>query len=144
MRTNTMAISPVGPAARGAMLLAAGTLAACQARAGAGTGRAPLLTAVSPTQVTVAGGTSVLITVRGHGFDARNRVHFGALRMPDVPSLSDSVLQFAAPIDDTFLPDRGPAPVQPLVSGRYDVRVENRRGTSNAIAITVAGGRDVR
>lgn len=115
-------------------------LAACQRLSGA----APLLTAVSPDSVNIGGGNAPLLTVRGHGFAARNTVHFGALRVPDVPSTNDSTMQFSVPTDDTFLPNRGPVPVTPLAAGKYDVRIQNERGTSNAIVVTLVGGREAR
>lgn len=108
-------------------------LAACHARSTA----APLLTSLSPVQVTVAGGSAGTLTLRGRGFDSLNTVHFGALRIPDVPSTNDSVMQFAVPTDNTFLPGRGPTPVQPLAGGRYDVRVEAKGGLSNALPVTL-------
>lgn len=97
----------------------------------------PLLTSVAPTQLSIGGGAAPTVTVRGHGFDKLNMVHFGKLRIPDVPSLNDSTMQFAVPTDDTFLPDRGPAPVQALASGTYDVRVQTARGTSNSLTISL-------
>lgn len=113
------------------------SLAACHVRGTA----APLLTSVTPSQITLAGGNAGLITVKGRGFDSLNTVHFGALRIPGVPRTSDSVMQFAAPTDNTFLPDRGPSPVQPLASGAYELRIQNTRGTSNAMTVTlIAGG----
>lgn len=111
-------------------------LGACHAR---GTS-APLLTSLSPEQVSVAGGSAGLLTLKGRGFDSLNTVHFGALRIPGVPRTSDSVMQFAVPTDNTFLPGRGPAPVQPLAGGRYDVRVEAKGGVSNALPVTLTAG----
>lgn len=112
------------------------TLAACHARSTS----APLLVSLSPVQVSVAGGNAGTLTLKGHGFDSLNTVHFGALRIPGVPRTSDSVMQFAVPTDDTFLPNHGPTPVQPLASGRYDVRVQTARGTSNALTVTLTAG----
>ena len=107
--------------------------AACRTAAPGG----PLLTSVAPTQLSIGGGAAPTVTVRGHGFDKLNTVHFGKLRIPDVPSLNDSTMQFAVPIDDTFLPDRGPAPVQALAGGTYEVRVQTARGTSNPLTISL-------
>lgn len=115
-------------------------LAACHARGGAGTSAPPLLTALSPTQVSITGGNAATLTLRGRGFDSLNTVHFGTLRIPGVPRTNDSVMQFAVPTDNAFLPDRGPAPVQPLASGRYEVRVQTARGTSNALSVTLSAG----
>ena len=116
------------------------TSSACHARAAV----APLISSVAPDTVTIGGGTAPLLTVRGRGFAARNTVHFGALRIPDVPRLSDSVMQFAVPTDDTFLPDRGPVPVTPLAAGRYELAIANAAGTSNSVVVTLLGGRGAR
>jgi hypothetical protein len=124
---------------RVATLVALLPLGACHTR-GAARDAAPLLTSLSPVQVNVAGGSAGTLTLRGRGFDSLNTVHFGALRIPGVPSTNDSVMQFAVPIDDTFLPGRGPAPVQPLAGGRYDVRIEARGGVSNALPVTLTTG----
>ena len=112
------------------------TLAACHARSAT----VPLLTSLSPTQVSIAGGNAGTLTLKGRGFDSLNTVHFGALRIPGVPRTSDSVMQFAVPTDDTFLPNRGPSPVRALTAGSYDVRVETARGTSNALTVTLTAG----
>lgn len=114
-------------------------LGACHTR-GAASAAAPLLTSLSPTQVTVAGGNAGLLTLKGRGFDSLNTVHFGALRIPGVPRTNDSLMQFAVPTDNTFLPGRGPSPVQPLAGGRYDVRIETKGGVSNALPVTLAAG----
>jgi hypothetical protein len=118
------------------MMVIAAPLAACHARSAT----VPLLTSLSPTQVSIAGGNAGTLTLKGRGFDSLNTVHFGALRIPGVPRTSDSVMQFAVPTDDTFLPNRGPAPVRALNAGSYDVRVETARGTSNALTVTLAAG----
>ena len=118
------------------MMVIAAPLAACHARSAT----VPLLTSLSPTQVSIAGGNAGTLTLKGRGFDSLNTVHFGALRIPGVPRTSDSVMQFAVPTDNSFLPDRGPAPVQPLANGRYDVRVQTARGTSNALTVTLTAG----
>jgi hypothetical protein len=118
------------------MMVIAAPLAACHARSAT----VPLLTSLSPTQVSIAGGNAGTLTLKGRGFDSLNTVHFGALRIPGVPRTSDSVMQFAVPTDNSFLPDRGPAPVQPLANGRYDVRVQTARGTSNALMVTLTAG----
>ncbi len=125
-------VSPVMPA----VVMAALSLGACHAR---GTS-APLLTSLSPAQVNVAGGSAGLLTLKGRGFDSLNTVHFGALRIPGVPRTNDSVMQFAVPTDNTFLPGRGPSPVQPLAGGRYEVRVEAKGGVSNALPVTLTTG----
>lgn len=117
------------------------SLGACYARAGTS---APLIVAIAPDSVNIGGGAAPMITIRGRGFTARNTVHFGALRIPEVPSSSDSVMQFAVPTDDTFLPNRGPVPVTPLAAGRYDVRVANAGGTSNAVAVTLRSAQGAR
>ena len=124
-------VSSIATVALGAL-----ALTACHARGPA----APLLTAVSPTQLSLAGGQVGTLTVRGHGFDSLNTVHFGALRIPAVPRTNDTLMQFAVPTDDTFLPNRGPAPVRALSAGTYDVRVETARGVSNAMTITLVSG----
>lgn len=129
-------LSPATTVATVAMTVVVLPLAACHARSTA----APLLTSLSPVQVNVAGGSAGTLTLRGRGFDSLNTVHFGALRIPGVPRTTDSVMQFAVPIDDTFLPGRGPAPVQPLAGGRYDVRIEARGGVSNALPVTLTTG----
>lgn len=115
-------------------------LAACHARGATRESAPPLLTAVTPTEVSIAGGNAAMLTLRGRGFDSLNTVQFGTLRIPAVPRTNDSVMQFAVPTDNTLLPDRGPAPVQPLASGRYDVRVQTARGTSNALSVTLSAG----
>ena len=115
-------------------------LTACHARGATSAGAPPLLTMLSPTQVSITGGNAGTLTLRGRGFDSLNTVYFGALRIPGVPRTNDSVMQFAVPTDNSFLPDRGPAPVQPLASGRYDVRVQTARGTSNALSVTLSAG----
>ncbi len=119
-------------------------LTACHARGGTSASAPPLLTALSPTQVSIIGGNAATLTLRGRGFDSLNTVHFGTLRIPGVPRTNDSVMQFAVPTDDTFLPNRGPAPIQSLSSGRYNLRVENRFGTSNAISVTLIAGGELR
>lgn len=124
---------------RAATLVALLPLGACHMR-GAASDAAPLLTSLSPTQVNVAGGSAGTLTLKGRGFDSLNTVHFGALRIPGVPRTNDSVMQFAVPTDNTFLPGRGPAPVQPLAGGRYDVRVEAKAGVSNALPVTLTTG----
>ena len=126
-------VSSPTAAATVAMAVVLLPLAACHARSTA----APLLTSLSPVQVNVAGGSAGTLTLRGRGFDSLNTVHFGALRIPDVPRTNDSVMQFAVPTDNTFLPGRGPTPVQPLAGGRYDVRVEAKGGLSNALPVTL-------
>ncbi|WP_291276500.1 IPT/TIG domain-containing protein [Gemmatimonas sp.] len=115
-------------------------LVACHARPGG----APLLTSVTPTAVTLTGGAVAMLTVRGRGFDSLNTVHFGRLRVPGVPRTNDSTMRFAVPADDAFLPGRGGAPVLPLASGTYDLRVENASGTSNALAVTVTAAQGAR
>ena len=143
-----MTIRPIGFAGYAVRALYAATacavalsLGACHARAGTS---APLIVAVAPDSVNIGGGAAPLLTVRGRGFAARNTVHFGALRIPDVPRTSDSIMQFAVPTDDTFLPNRGPAPVTPLASGKYEVRVVNAAGTSNAVVITLRSAQGAR
>lgn len=126
-------VSSPTAAATVAMAVVLLPLAACHARSTA----APLLTSLSPVQVNVAGGSAGTLTLRGRGFDSLNTVHFGALRIPGVPRTNDSVMQFAVPTDNTFLPGRGPTPVQPLAGGRYDVRVEAKGGLSNALPVTL-------
>jgi len=128
-----MSMSTFSAARLALALVSALPLAACHARAAA----SPLVSSVSPDTVQIGNGAMPLLTVRGHGFGERNIVHFGALRIPDVPRSSDSVMQFAVPIDDTFLPDRGAVPVTPLGAGRYDLRIANERGTSNAVTVTL-------
>jgi hypothetical protein len=115
-------------------------LAACHAQSGS----APILTSLSPTAADITSGNPVEITVRGAGFDSLNTVHFGRLVIPSVARSNDSTLRFGIPTDDTFLTDRGPAPVQPLASGTYEVRVETRKGRSNPLPITVVNGRSAR
>jgi hypothetical protein len=122
------------------LLCAAFALTACHRQSGS----APLLSAVAPDIVNIGGGRVSMLTVRGHGFERTNTVHFGALRIPDVPRTNDSVMQFAVPTDDTFLPDRGPAPLKALGAGRYDLRIANRRGTSNAVVVTLTSGGEAR
>ncbi|WP_461413178.1 hypothetical protein [Gemmatimonas sp.] len=117
------------------------SLGACHARAGTS---APFIIAIVPDSVNIGGGAAPLLTVRGRGFAARNTVHFGALRIPDVSRTSDSIMQFAVPTDDTFLPNRGPAPVTPLAAGRYEVRVANAAGTSNAVAVMLRSAQGAR
>lgn len=116
------------------------SFSACRARIAV----SPTISGISPDTVTIGGGTAPLLTVRGRGFAERNTVHFGALRIPDVPRVSDSVMQFAVPTDDTFLPDRGPVPVTPLAAGRYELAISNSGGTSNAVVVTVLGARGAR
>jgi hypothetical protein len=99
-----------------------------------------MLASLSPTQVSIAGGSAGMLTLKGSGFDSLNTVHFGTLRIPGVPRTSDSVMQFAVPTDDTFLPNRGPAPVRALSAGAYEVRVETKRGVSNALPVTLTAG----
>jgi hypothetical protein len=108
-------------------------LGACHAQSGS----APLLTSITPATANISNGMPVEVTVHGAGFDSLNTVHFGRLVIPSVPRLNDSTMRFGVPVDDTFLTDRGPAPVQPLASGPYDIRVETRRGRSNALRITL-------
>lgn len=128
----------LGAACTGAVAL---SLGACYARAGTS---APLIVVIAPDTVNIGGGAAPMLTIRGRGFAVRNTVHFGALRIPDVPRTSDSVMQFAVPTDDTFLPNRGPVPVTPLAAGRYEVRVENAAGTSNAVAVSLRSAQGAR
>lgn len=117
---------------------------ACHRRTAVAPVVAPVVTAVTPDTVRVGDGAAPLLTVRGRGFAARNTVHFGALRIPDVPRTSDTLMQFAVPTDDTFLPDRGAAPVSPLAAGRYELRIANAHGTSNVVAVTLVNARGAR
>lgn len=115
-------------------------LAACHRRAAV----VPVITAVAPDTVRLDTGAVPLLTVRGRGFAERNTVHFGALRIPAVPRTSDTLMQFAVPVDDTFLPDRGAVPVSPLAAGAYALRIANDDGTSNAVTVTLVHGRGAR
>jgi hypothetical protein len=121
-------------------LAGAVTFAACHAQPSG----APLLTRVTPGTVTLAGGTVSTVTVHGRSFDSLNVVHFGRLRVPSVPRTNDSTMRFSIPTDDTFLPNRGGAPVLPLSAGSYDLRVENARGTSNALVVIVTATQGAR
>lgn len=115
-------------------------LGACHAQSNG----APIITSLAPITADITSGNHVEVTVRGAGFDSLNTVHFGRLVIPSVPRTNDSTLRFGIPTDDTFLTDRGPAPVQPLAGGTYDVRVETRKGRSNALTMTVVNGRSAR
>lgn len=121
-------------------IFAALALSACHAQSG----RAPIITSVTPATANITNGIPVEITVHGAGFDSLNTVHFGRLVIPSVPRLNDSTMRFGVPVDDTFLTDRGPAPVQPLASGAYDIRVESRRGRSNALRIMLVNDKGAR
>jgi hypothetical protein len=85
-----------------------------------------------------------MVTVHGRGFDSLNTVHFGRLRIPAVPRTNDSIMRFTIPADDTFLPNRGGAPVLPLASGTYDLRIETARGLSNALPVAVTAAQGAR
>lgn len=100
---------------------------------------APLITALTPSSADVTRGDPVDVVVAGRGFDSLNTVHFGWVRLQQVPRTSPTSLKFQVPRDDEQVPDRGGAPVQPLPSGTYDVRVSTTRGSSNALAFTLTG-----
>lgn len=115
-------------------------MASCQMR----TNGAPLLTRLSPVRADMTGGTVVELTVTGTGFDSLNTVHMGRLVIPAVPRLDDSTMRFAIPADDRFLPNRGGAPLTPLAGGTYEVRIETKKGMSNALSLVLVNGREAR
>ncbi len=131
MSASTMGASALTPAF--ALLLGG-----CAVRSASG--GAPVLASLAPAAADVSGGRVVVVTATGRGFDSLNTVHFGRVRLMRVPRTSDSTLQFTVPTDDTFLVDRGASPVMPLPSGRYEVRVETTRGTSNGVGFELSGG----
>jgi IPT/TIG domain len=138
--SSTQVRRPTNTGRKLTAVLAAIGLAACHAQSGS----APIITSVAPTTVNISNGMAVELTVHGAGFDSLNTVHFGRLVIPSVPRVNDSTVRFGVPVDDTFLTDRGPAPVQPLAGGPYDIWVETQRGRSNPLRITLVNDRGAR
>lgn len=114
-------------------------LSACATRS-ADVRMVPRLDAMSPDRAAVGNGAIVQVTVTGAGFDSLNTLHFGALVIPGVPRTGPGTLRFTVPLDDTFLPNRGGAPLQPIAPGTYPVIVETARGRSNALVFTLQPG----
>lgn len=111
-------------------------LAACHARGAA----VPVITALTPARADVSRGDVVDVIIAGRGFDSLNTVHFGRVRLRQVPRQSSTSLRFIVPRDDEQVPDRGGAPVLPLPTGTYEVRVSTAHGTSNALSFALVGG----
>lgn len=121
-------------------------LSACHHRAGAAPALdTPTLDTLTPSAATVSQGEQVTVIVSGRHFDSLNTVRFGPIELRQVPRVSHtrtaSTLRFTVPVNDEQLPDRGGAPVRPLVSGRYDVQITTTRGTTNAVPFTLTNGR---
>lgn len=111
-------------------------LAACHARGAA----VPVIASLTPDRADLSRGDLVDVVIAGTGFDSLNTVHFGRVRLRQVPRQSSTSLRFMVPRDDEQVPDRGGAPVLPLPTGTYEVRVSTAHGTSNALSFALVGG----
>lgn len=120
------------------VLLGALVTGACATRT-ATPASAPVIVSLSPDQAMVANGAVVQVLVTGTGFDSLNTLHFGSLVIRGVPRTSPTTLRFTVPTDDTYLPNRGGAPLTPIAPGPYDVMLETTRGKSNVKVFTVRG-----
>lgn len=99
----------------------------------------PEIESLRPDSVFVAPGAVVEIVVQGHGFipgtPGRNTVRFGTVKLTNVPASDDGrVIRLVVP---DRVPSGGEAAPLPLEMGRYDIRVETSRGTSNAMVVRV-------
>jgi hypothetical protein len=123
------------PSAYPACLAVVTLLAACHQR----TRAVPVIASLTPAAGDIARTALIDVTIAGRGFDSLNTVHFGRVLLRQVPRTSATSLRFTVPRDDEQIPDRGAAPVTPLASGIYAVKVTTQHGTSNALPFTLSG-----
>jgi hypothetical protein len=102
-------------------------------------GSAPVLESLAPASADISRSDPVNVTITGRGFDSLNTVYFGRVQLRQVPRTTATSVRIAVPRDDEQVPDRGGAPVLPLPSGIYEVRVGTARGVSNALPFTLTG-----
>lgn len=112
--------------------------AACRRseRSAASTDTGVVVTAISPTSITVRVGEVTELVVRGTGFEATdNTIMFGPVTLTSVKS-TDRGTRISLIVPDR-MPSGGGAPPMLWLAGDYPLTVTNRRGTSAPFTVTV-------
>lgn len=91
---------------------------------------------VAPDTVTIRAGEPTMVIIRGSGFDATgNTVRLGPVTVTSVKaSEGGTIIAFMVP---ERVPATGGAAPMLWVPGTYALTVENRRGVSRAVSVTV-------
>jgi Quinohemoprotein amine dehydrogenase, alpha subunit domain III len=105
-------------------------------RAAASPDTGVVVTAVSPTTVTLRAGETNELVVSGTGFDAaENTVTFGPVTLTSVKSTNGGT-RISLVVPDRMPSGGGAAPML-WMAGDYPLTVSNRRGTSAPMTVTV-------